>query len=158
MVKPAKSDAALLHIRKVLERMRNLRRLPPKLNAWVEANVAKRERARFKRFLLMVENLGDVDLKKASRSVGVSKELLDRWLNTPETLKRVNRLLNHSRRARAGLFVGWANFVSKVGHLTKKGPLTNADGGIPPDCLDYGNMPCRRLGIPIPTGKRAKRE
>jgi hypothetical protein len=149
MVKPARSDAALLDIRKGLERIRTHRRLPPKLNAWVEANVAKRERARFKSFLLMVDNLGDVDLKKAAQNVGVSKELLDKWMNTPEIFKRVNRLLNYSRHARAGLFVGWANFVSKVGHLTKKGPLTNADGGIPPDCMDYGNM--------LPVAKNAAR-
>jgi hypothetical protein len=119
------------------------------LNAWIEANVATRERARFKSFLLMVDHLGDVNLKKAARRVGVSKELLDKWMDTPEISKRVNRFLNDGRRVRAGLFVGWANFVSKIGHLTKKGPLTNAEGGIPPDCLDYGNM--------LPLAKNAAR-
>jgi hypothetical protein len=141
-VKPARSDAALLDIRKALERRPTAghRRPTPKLDAWIEANVAKRERARFKNFLFMVDHLGDVNLKKAARRVGVSKELLDKWMDTPEISKRVNRFLNGGRRVRAGLFVGWANFNSKVGHVTRKGPLTNADGGIPPDCLDFGNM------------------
>ena len=143
----AKSDAALRDIRKALERTwPALRRLPPKGNAWVQTNVAKGERAKFKRFLLTVQHLGDVDLKRAARRFGVSKEVLDEWMNTPEISKCINRFLSNGRRRRANAVVGWAKFHFKMGSLTLKAPLT-ADGEIHPDGVDYGNM--------LPLGKKA---
>jgi hypothetical protein len=139
--KPAKSDAALLDIRKALEKgwLALRRRFPPKLNARVQANVPKHERAKFKSFLLTVNRFGDVDLEKVARRVRVSKELLDKWMNTPEISRRVNHFLNLGRESRAWSVVSWAKVLFKQGHARRKAPLTNADE-IPPDGIDYGNM------------------
>jgi len=132
--KLAKSDAALLDIRKALERAWPLRRrLAVKANAWVQANVPKHERAKFKSFLLTVLHLGNVDLEKARRRVGATKELLDKWTDTLEISKFVNRFLNTGRRLRAFSFMCWAKLLSKKGDPT----VTNPDRR---DRIDYGNM------------------
>jgi hypothetical protein len=114
------------------------RRLPPKLNAWVDRNVAKRERSKFKGLLLNVRHLGDVNIRKAARQIGVSKELLGHWMNTPEISKRVILSLNYGRTCRAKLFVAWAKLVAKSGHSTLKAPFAS-NGDIPPDAIDYGD-------------------
>jgi hypothetical protein len=137
--KLAKSDAALRGIREALERNNPaFRRFHPEWNGWLQANVAKRERAKFKRFVLTVWHLGDVDLKKAARRVGVSKELLDKWMNTPKISRWVNGSLSDARQLRARLVVDWAKSGLKIG-LTLKAPL-GARGEIQPDGMDYGNM------------------
>ena len=91
----------------------------------------KHERAKFKSFLLTVNRFGDVDLEKVARRVRVSKELLDKWMNTPEISRRVNHFLNLGRESRAWSVVSWAKVLFKQGHARRKPPLTNADE-IPP--------------------------
>jgi len=135
---PAKSDAALRDIRKALEKDSPvLRRFPLK---WVQVNVARHERAKFKSFLLMVARLGDVDLEKIARRVRVSKEVFDQWMNTPEISRPVNYYLNRSRRWRARTLLSWAKVLSKEGPLTLKAPLSSFEREIPPDGIDYGNL------------------
>jgi hypothetical protein len=89
--------------------------------------------------LSALDRLGFVELKKAAREVGVSKELLDKWMNTPKVSICVNNCLSRARRRRAGLVVYWAKLHFKMGSLRLKAPLT-ADGEIHPDHIDYGNM------------------
>jgi hypothetical protein len=142
--KAAKSDAALLDIQKALEKdwLALGRRIPPKLNAWVPTNVRKHERAKFKSFLLTVQRLGDVDLEKAARRLRVSKELLDKWMNTPEISRRVNHFLTRGRTSRAWRVVGWAKVLFKKGHARRKAPLTNIDLG---KCLSHGRRGTQRI-------------
>ena len=112
--KPAKSDAALRDIRKALEIGSSPHlRFPPKLNAWVRANVGKRERAKFKSFWLAVGRSGDADLQKIARRVRVTKEVFDEWMNTPEVARLVKGFLNRSRGQRARTFLYWAKVLSK---------------------------------------------
>src|SRR5262245_39959490 len=135
---PAKSDAALRDIRNALEKDSPvLRRFPPK---WVQVNVARHERAKFKSFLRTVAHLGDVDLEKIARRVGVSKEVLDRWMNTPEVATFVNSFLNSGRNQRARSVLTWAKMLSKKCDVTLKAPLSSFERKIPPDGIDYGNM------------------
>src|SRR5262249_6753848 len=76
---------------------------------------------------------------KAARRIGVSKELLDQWMNTPEISKRIHHLVNHSRRMRANLLVHWAKVLSKTGPCVWRFPATASDGELDPDAIDYGN-------------------
>jgi hypothetical protein len=139
--KLAKSDVALRDIRKALEKRGPiLWRFGPKLNARIQVNVARHERAKFKSFLRTVEHLGDVDLEKIARRVRVSKEVFDKWMNTLEVSSLVHNFLNRSRRQRATTLLSWAKMFSKRGKLTLKAPLSSFEREIPPDSIDYGNM------------------
>src|SRR5262249_4472463 len=130
---PAKSDAALRDIRKALEKHGSVHPfwLDARVQAKVEANVAKHHRAKFKSFVLTVAHLGDVDLEKIARRVRVSKELLDKWMNTPEVATLVNSFLDSGRNQRAKTFLFWAKVLS-----TPKAPH-NADDEIRTDGIDY---------------------
>jgi hypothetical protein len=136
------SNRALRGIRKALENnvITPLPSFAHTFNAWIHANVARRERAKFKSFLRAVEHLADVDLNKARRRVGVSKDLLDKWINTPKTANCIKYTLGKRRRLRAGVVVGWVKFNLKIlGGPMLKAPI-RADGELHPDGIDYGNM------------------
>jgi hypothetical protein len=138
-----RSDVALRDIRDWL--LKQWRMLPlsafscPEFNAGLHANVAKGERTKFKRFLVTVDHFGDADLVKTARKVGVSKELLDKWMNTPKVSICVNNCLSRARRRRARRVVHCAKVLSKHGTITRKAPWLTVDGKPHPDCLDYGN-------------------
>src|SRR5262249_35397695 len=128
---PAKSDAALRDIRKALEKYGpELRRFLPNFNALVQANVAKHQRAKFKSFFCTAAQRGEVDLEKITRRGCVSKEVFDKWMNTPKVATLVNNFLNLGRRQRAKTVVVWAKT------LPLKAPI-DADVEILADGIDY---------------------
>jgi hypothetical protein len=137
----AKSDAALREIRETLQRILPARSFSsPEFNAHLRANVAKSERAKFKRFLSAVEHLGDADLVKTARKVGVSEELLGKWMSTPKVSICINNCLRRARRRYAWNVVHLAKVLSKQGDITRKAPWVTVDGKPHPDCVDFGNM------------------
>ena len=139
---PAKSDAALRDIRKALEKHRSVHPfwLDARVQANVEANVARHHRTKFKSFLCTAAHHGDVDLEKIARRVRVSNELLDKWMNTPEVATLVNSFLDSGRNRRARTVLTWAKMLSKKCDVTLKAPLSSFERKIPPDGIDYGNM------------------
>src|SRR5882724_8511264 len=88
--------------------------LRKKLAARVQT-MSKSERAKLDRLLINVELLGDVG--KAVRQVGVSKQLLDKWMNTREIAWVIDQALIRAERKDEEEVLLWADPERQSGSL-----------------------------------------